>query len=88
VCRTAPQKTTGKCQHTGKVNTIDNQLVTLKNTKITGKKPAKLEMNNKYNMTTAHKHINPLHVNQKNQINQWFRQIPPNRKMHTHRKSE
>jgi len=58
------------------VNTIDNQLVTLKNTKITGKKPAELETNNKYNMTTAHQHINPLHVNQKNQINQWFRQTP------------
>ena len=28
-------------------------------------------------MTTAHQHINPLHVNQKNQINQWFRQTNP-----------
>jgi hypothetical protein len=42
----------------------------------TGKKPAKLEINNKPNMTTAHQHINPIHVNQKNQINQWFRQSP------------
>ena len=34
-------------------------------------------MNNKPNMTTAQQHINPLHVNQKNQINQWFRQTNP-----------
>ncbi len=34
-------------------------------------------MNNKPNMTTAHHHINPLHVNQKNQMNQRFRQTNP-----------
>jgi hypothetical protein len=28
-------------------------------------------------MTTAHQQINPLHVNQKNQVNQWFRQTNP-----------
>jgi hypothetical protein len=28
-------------------------------------------------MTTAHQYINPLHVNQKNQTNQWFRQTTP-----------
>jgi hypothetical protein len=35
------------------VNSIDNQSVTPKNTKITGKKPAKLEMKNKPNITTT-----------------------------------
>jgi hypothetical protein len=50
----------------------------------TGKKPAKPEMNNRPNITTAHQHINPLHVNQKNQINQWFRQTNPTGKcIHT-----
>jgi hypothetical protein len=59
------------------VNSIDNQSLTPKNTKTTGKKPAKQEMNNKPNMTTARQYINPLHVNQKNQIDQWFRQTNP-----------
>jgi hypothetical protein len=59
------------------VNSIDNQLVTSKNTKLTGKKPAKQETNNKPIMTTAHQYINPLHVNQKNHINQSFRQTNP-----------
>jgi hypothetical protein len=47
-------------------------------------KTGKPEMNNKPNMTTAHHHINPLHVNQINQINQWFRQTNPTEKcLHT-----
>jgi predicted ATP-dependent serine protease len=77
VCRTSPQKTTGKCVHTGKVNSIDNQLLTYQNTLKHRQQTGKLEMKNKPNMTTAHQYINPLHVNQKNQINQWFRQKPP-----------
>ena len=40
-------------------------------------KTGKLEMKNKPNMTTVHQHINPLHVNQKNHINQTFRQTNP-----------
>ncbi len=41
-------------------------------------------MKYKPNMTTAHQHINPLPVNQKNQINQWFRQTNPTGKcIHT-----
>ncbi len=43
--------------HTGKLNTIDNQPLTSKNTKITGNKPAKQEMNNKPNMTTKPQHL-------------------------------
>ncbi len=35
-------------------------------------------------MTTAHQHINPIHVNQKNQINPWFRQTnQTGNRMHT-----
>jgi hypothetical protein len=55
---------------------IINEL-SIKTHETTGKKPAKQEINNKPNMTTAHQHINPLHVNQKNQINQSFRQTNP-----------
>jgi hypothetical protein len=39
--------------------------------------PETPEMKNKLNMTTAHQLINPLHMNQTNQINQWFRQTNP-----------
>jgi hypothetical protein len=72
-------------------NTIDNQSVTPKNTKPTGKKPAKQEMNNKPNMN-RNNHIHPHPYNphlehQINQINQWFRQSP-NRQIPTNRKSE
>jgi hypothetical protein len=49
----------------------------IKTPETTGKKPAKPEIKNKPYMTTAHQYINPLHVNQKNQINQWFRQTNP-----------
>ena len=63
---------------TGKVNTIDNQSVTPENTKITGKKPAKLEMNNIPNMNRnnhIHPHLhNPFPENQINQKSQWLRQ--------------
>ena len=41
---------------TGKANSIDNQSLTPKNTKITGNKPAKPKMNNKPNMTTKPKY--------------------------------
>jgi len=34
-------------------------------------------------MTTGHQYINPLHANQKNQINQWFRQTPTGKCNHT-----
>jgi hypothetical protein len=52
------------------VNSIDNQRVTSKNTKITGKKPAKLEMNHKPNMSRyankipadRYKNVQPLMV--------------------------
>jgi hypothetical protein len=40
---------------------------------MTGNKP---EINKKYNMTTM-KESNPKQQNQKNQINQWFRQTNP-----------
>jgi hypothetical protein len=49
----------------------------IKKNKINRQKTGKLEMNNKPNMITAHQHINPLHMNQKNQINQRFRQTNP-----------
>jgi hypothetical protein len=49
----------------------------IKKHKYNRQKTGKLEMKNKPNMTTAHQHINPLQVNQKNQINQWFRQTNP-----------
>jgi hypothetical protein len=69
---------------TGKVNSIDNQRLTSKTHENTGNKPETPEMTNKPNMTTAHQQINPLHMNQTNQINQWFRQTNPTRKcMHT-----
>jgi hypothetical protein len=43
--------------HTGKMDSIDNQQLTSKNTKKTGNKPAKQEMNNKPNMTTKPQHL-------------------------------
>jgi hypothetical protein len=59
------------------VNSIDNQLVTSKNTKLTGKKPAKAEINNKPNMTMKPQYpYSPHPDNQINQMNQWFRQTP------------
>ncbi len=39
------------------MNTIDNQRLTSKNTKKTGNKSAKQEMNNKSNMTTKPQHL-------------------------------
>ncbi len=40
------------------MNSVDNQRLTSKNTKKTGNKPAKQEMNNKPNMTTKPQHLN------------------------------
>ncbi len=71
---------------TGKVNTIDNQSVTPENTKITGKKPAKKEMNNKPNMNRnnqIHPHpYNPYPENQINQKSQWLRQKTTTKCLH------
>ena len=50
---------TGKCLHTGKMNSIDNQRVTSKKTKLTGNKPVNLEIKNKLDMTLK---LQQLHI--------------------------
>jgi hypothetical protein len=63
-----------------KPNTIDNQLVTPKNTKITGKKPAKPEMNNKPNMNRnnyTHPHLYTPHPKTKNHSDESMVQTHP-----------
>ena len=61
--------------------------LSIKTHETTGKKPAKLEINNKLNMArNNHTHPHPYSPhpeNQINQVNQWFRQTPIGKCQHT-----